>query len=112
MGTDCGRAADAVESVCGDAFARLSYGDADAGAVSKLDGLARAASFSGDAVARGPTLDAHKRLKDAPAAASRAVFSGAASVLRPASLARDVRTVGGDWRDDRLLVRVRGLRSA
>ena len=39
----------------------------------------------------------------------RAVFSGAASVLRPASLARDVRTVGGDWRDDWLLVRVRGF---
>ena len=54
-------------------------------------------------------LDAHKRLKDALAAASRAVFSGAASVLRPASLARDVRTVGGDWRDDWLLVRVRGF---
>ena len=46
---------------------------------------------------------------DAFAAASRAGFSGAASVLRPASLARDVRTVGGDWRDDWLLVRVRGF---
>ena len=49
------------------------------------------------------------KIKDALAAASRAVFSGAASVLRPASLARDVRTVGGDWRDDWLLVRVRGF---
>ena len=105
---------DAVESICGgEAFAKLSYGDAHhaASAVSKLDGLAR-----GDVVLQAmpwrearAKLDAHKRLKDALAAASRAVFSGAASVLRPASLARDVRTVGGDWRDDWLLVRVRGF---
>ena len=104
---------DAVESVCGgDAFARLSYGDAELAkkAVARLDGLAR-----GDVVLQAmpwrearAKLAAHRRLKDALAAASRAVFSGAASVLRPASLARDVRTVGGDWRDDWLLVRVRG----
>ena len=105
---------DAVESVFGgDAFARLSYGGAELAkkAVARLDGLAR-----GDVVLQAmpwrearAKLDAHKRLKDALAAASRAVFSGAASVLRPASLARDVRTVGGDWRDDWLLVRVRGF---
>ena len=105
---------DAVEGVCGgEAFAKLSYGDVEhaVSAVSKLDGLAR-----GDVVLQAmpwrearAKLDARKRLKDALAAASRAVFSGAASVLRPASLARDVRTVGGDWRDDWLLVRVRGF---
>ena len=105
---------DAVEGVCGgDAFAKLSYGDAHhaASAVSKLDGLAR-----GDVVLQAmpwrearAKLDARKRLKDALAAASRAVFSGAASVLRPASLARDVRNASGDWRDDWLLVRVRGF---
>ena len=105
---------DAVESVCGgDAFARLSYGDAQhaVSAVSKLDGRVQ-----GDVVLQAmpwrearAKLAARKRLKDALAAASRAVFSGAASVLRPASLARDVRTVGGDWRDDWLLVRVRGF---
>ena len=104
---------DAVESVCGgDAFARLSYGDAELApkAVARLDGLAR-----GDVVVQAmpwrearAKLAAHRRLKDALAAASRAVFSGAASVLRPASLARGVRTVGGDWRR-RLLVRVRGF---
>ena len=105
---------DAVEGVCGgEAFARLSYGDAELAkkAVARLDGLAR-----GDVVLQAmpwrearAKLAAHRRLKDALAAASRAVFSGAASVLRPASLARDVRTVGGDWRDDWLLVRVRGF---
>ena len=105
---------DAVESVFGgDAFARLSYGGAELAkkAVARLDGLAR-----GDVVLQAmpwrearAKLAAHRRLKDALAAASRAVFSGAASVLRPASLARDVRTVGGDWRDDWLLVRVRGF---
>ena len=78
--------------------------------MSKLDGRVQ----GGDVVLQAmpwrearAKLAAHKRLKDALAAASRAVFSGAASVLRPASLARDVRTVGGDWRDDWLLVRPR-----
>jgi hypothetical protein len=104
---------DAVESVCGgDAFAKLSYGDVEhaVSAVSKLDGRVQ-----GDVVLQAmpwrearAKLAAHKRLKDALAAASRAVFSGAASVLRPASLARDVRG-SGDWRDDWLLVRVRGF---
>ena len=101
---------DTVESG-GEAFARLSYGDARSAskAVARLDG-----HVSGDVALQAMAwreacakLDAHKRLKDALAGASRAVFSGA-SILRPASLARDDRKATGDWRDDWILVRVRG----